>query len=319
MSRRTEFAKMFSLLMRTRTKYTECIKITRVDGRVFRFTAHDTDIVLREPDEQYQTYKAANSFILTSLETSSGLVVSNMDIDGLIDDDDISEADLRLGFFENANVDLFLAYWADSHIKILPMRTSWVGEIQMDGPKFKVDLRGIAQRLSQTFIQATSLECRWTFADGGEDGSAVHIRAGSNCGCGLTEADWTDTYTITSLENTYDTFNCGGIPVENYEYYYQWGKCRFTSGENSGVVMEVLYHFGEQIKLFLPVPYPIQIGDTIELVAGCDKSYSTCGDKFDNKPRFGGEPFLAGTDFITRYPDVKEGTEEETGGAEVPT
>ena len=311
MSRRTEFARMFQLLARTRTKYTECIKITRVDGQVFRFTAHDKDLVIREPDEQYQTYKAANSFVLTSLETSQGLVVSNMDIDGLIDDDDISEEDLRLGFYENANVELFLAYWADRSIKILPMRASWVGEIQMEGPKFKVDLRGIAQRLANTFIQATSLECRWTFADGGADGSSVYLK-GSGCGCGLTEADWTDSLTITSLINVYDTFAMSGIDVAKHDYYYQWGKCRFTSGANNGFVMEILYHYQKQVKLFLPVPYPIEVGDTVELVAGCDKAYSTCGTKFNNKRRFGGEPFLAGNDFITRYPDVKDGTEEDS-------
>ncbi len=302
---RTEYSRMFQLLVRNQTKYTECIKITRTDGVIFRFTAHDANIVIREHREGYEAYEeyqSAASFSLTNLETSAGLLVSNMDIDGIIDDDAITEAELRQGKYDNAQVEIFVAYWADRQVRVLPLRTCWIGELQVEGSKFKVDLRGIAQRLAQTFIKGTSLECRHTFADGGAEGPSNFIPS-TTCGCRLSEATYTSTFTITDVSaSSKDTFHCSGIPEPQHENYYQWGKARFTSGNNSGTSMEILFQYGTRVKLFLPMPFPILVGTTVELVAGCNKTYTACGDKFGNRYNFGGEPFLAGSDLLTQLP-----------------
>lgn len=297
---RAQYAQMFAKLVRNKTRYTECVKITRVDGQVYRFTAHDVAIRLREPDGEYYEYKSANAFSLTSLETSAGLVVSNMDIDGIIDDDDISAQDLKRGFFDNANVELFIAYWADQAIRMLPLRTSWVGETVVKGQKYKVDLRGIAQRLAQTFVQATSLECRYTFCDGGVDGAKPPSK------CTLNEADYTSDFTVTSVESR-DIFSVS-IPPADHGGVYQWGKARFTSGNNAGSLMEILRQWENRVQLFLPLPLSISVGDTVSLVRGCNKSWGAC-TAFGNGINFGGEPFLSGSDMLTRFPAAHTGDE----------
>lgn len=292
---RAQYTAMFNLLSRTKTRYAECVRITRTDGTVFRFTAHDKPIRIREPEGGSFNYLSANSFSLTSLETSIGLVVSNMDIDGAIDDDSITENDLRNGLFDHANVDLFLAYWSNNKVAVLPLRTSWVGEIQMDGPKYKVDLRGIAQRLAQTFVKATSLECRYDFCDRE---------------CTLDIADFTETFTVNGVDGR-DTFRVGG-GITDTENYYQWGLATWLTGSNAGVKMEILRQNRNRVQLFLPMNSAIRLGDTISLVAGCSKTWTQCG-VFDNKVNFGGEPFLAGNDILSRYPDD---TADETIAAE---
>lgn len=40
--------------------------------------------------------------------------------------------------------------------------------------------------------------------------------------------------------------------------------------------------------------YDIQVGDSIELLVGCDHVYSTCKTKFNNGPKFTGFPFTPG-------------------------
>lgn len=281
---RAQYSTMFNLLARTRTKYTECIKITRADGTIFRFTAHDEPLTVREPEGGDFLYLSANSFSLTTIETSIGLVVSNMDIDGLIDDDSITENDLRSGLFDNANVELFIAYWSNSTVNILPLRTSWIGEIQVDGPKFKVDLRGIAQKLAQVFIKGTSLECRYTFGD---------------ADCGLSLAAFTHTYTIATVESR-DIFTCN-IAAPEHANTFQWGNAKWLTGDNAGTEMEVLHQFETRVQLFLPMKFTIQVGDTLELIEGCNKTWDQC-KAFGNGQFFGGEPYLAGGDLLTRVP-----------------
>lgn len=282
--KRSDYAQVFDLLAKKQTKFAECIKITRLDGKIFRFTSHDQPLTIKEPTGHYEIYESADSFVLTSLETGNGLVVSNMDIDGLIDDDSISNEELRLGLFDHANIDLYLAYWGDRTVKVLPLRTSWIGEVQIDGPRYKVDLRGLAQRLAQTFVNATSLDCRYTFCDSK---------------CGLDVSNFEETYTVSSTESD-DTFT---VPVSSgkWENFYQWGKCIFLSGLNEGLEMEILRHWETRVQLFLPMPYPVTAGDSVTLRAGCSKTWSQCVE-FNNYRRFGGEPFLASGDMLTRYP-----------------
>lgn len=293
---RAQYAAMFNLLQRTRTKYAECIKVTRADGLTHRFTAHDRPLTLLEDGGTIGTYLRANSFSLTSLETTAGLVVSNMDIEGAIDDDAISENDLRDGLYDNAKVELFIAYWSKDKVSVLPLRVSWIGEIQMDGPKFKVDLRGIAQRLAQTFVKATSLECRYNFCD---------------ADCQLIAENYTEEVTVTEVISR-DTFK---FSVQNAvtSNFFQWGLAKWTSGDNAGVKMEILRHYEDQVQLFLPLNKPIEVGDIIDMTGGCSKSWDRCGS-FGNRVNFGGEPFLAGNDMLSRYPSDTPDESEKPGG-----
>lgn len=288
---RDEYVHIFSILSKRQTHMAECVKITRRDGTIFRFTSHDEDLTIREPDGFYYKYLRANSFVMTSLETDNGLAVSNMDIDGMIDDNSITEDDLRNGLFDNARLDVFLAYWMDRSVKVLPLRVSWIGEIQTEDTKFKVDLRGIASRLAQTFVQVTSLECRWRFTDDR---------------CGLTPAAFERTVAISEVP-TDDTF-LANIPEAEWENKYQWGIATILSGENEGAQMEILRQFGTRVQLFLPLAKPLVPGTAVSIRQGCNKKFSTCCTRFTNSRRFGGEPFLAGADMITRYA-VRESSE----------
>jgi uncharacterized phage protein (TIGR02218 family) len=288
---RTQYANIYKRLAKTKTRYVECLKITRLDGTIYRFTGHDTDMRITEADGQPYDYKSANSFQLTAIESQMGLVVSNMDINAIIDDDDISGDDLLAGLFDHANFELFIAYWTNSNVGILPLRTTWVGELRVEGADFKADLRGIAQRLAQTFVETTSLECRYQFCD---------------AGCGLNEADFTENVVVATVASQ-DTFTAG-IAQGNYGKYV-WGLAKFTSGGNVGVEMEIIRNFNNKLQLFLPVPYAINQGDTLTLIEGCDKTYSTCG-VFGNIRYFGGEPFLTGSDHLTSYPSSAQPEQE---------
>lgn len=296
---REQYLAFYNRLAQTRTKYTECIKITRPDGMIYRFTALDENLLVQEEDLQFYTYKSADSFKLTALENQSGLVVSNMNVDAIVSDDSITEDALIAGLFDFSNVELFIAYWAGPNLGTLPLRTSWIGEITLKGPMFTADLRGIAQKLQQIFVSTTSLECRYTFADSK---------------CGLPRATYTRTVTITSKTSN-DIFNANIATIDQNKF--QWGLATWVTGNNAGGQMEIIRNYGTRVQLFLPMPFDINIGDQLQLVYGCDKTFTTCLKNYLNIRRFGGEPFLASSDLLITYPkmvEIGEEGEEDDGG-----
>jgi uncharacterized phage protein (TIGR02218 family) len=290
---REQFLTFYNRLAQTRTKYTECVKITRADGTILRFTALDENLLVQEADLQFYTYKSADSFKITALENQSGLAVSNMNIDAIVSDDSITEEALIAGLYDYANVELFIAYWSGMSLGLLPLRTSWIGEVTLKGVQFTADLRGIAQKLQQVFIQTTSLECRFEFA---------------GTKCGLSRPTYTRNVTITGTTSN-DTFLANiAAPDQNK---FQWGLATWLTGNNAGGQMEIIRNFGQRIQLFLPMPFEINVGDTVALVYGCDKTFTTCREVYENPRRFGGEPFLASSDLLISYPKIVERERED--------
>lgn len=292
---RNALAIIYDRLAETKTQYAECVKITRRDGVIYRLTAHDRDMLVQEDDGVRYTYQPADSFKLTALENTAGLVVTNMDLEAILSDETISENDVIAGIFDYAKVDLFIAFWRNVVTGTLPLRTGWFGEINTMEVEFRVDVRGLAQRLQNFFIQTTSLECRYDFCD-------------SNCG--LDAATFITNVTVSEVESK-DTFLVTGIIPADYGTY-QWGLATWTSGDNEGVSMEILRNFEDRLHLFLPMPYAIEVGDTIDILKGCDKRFTTCRDTYNNARVFGGEPFLQGDDVLSETPDYPK--DEDGGG-----
>jgi uncharacterized phage protein (TIGR02218 family) len=96
----------------------------------------------------------------------------------------------------------------------------------------------------------------------------------------------------------YPAYTSGGTvtPLGSATGYFDFGKIAFTGGLNNGLSREIKAYVPGQITLYLPLPYLAAIGDTYSIVAGCDKSFATCRDRFDNVVNFRGEPYVPGVD-----------------------
>lgn len=109
----------------------------------------------------------------------------------------------------------------------------------------------------------------------------------------------------TSDTGDYPPYTSGGTvtPLGGGTGYYDYGVVTWVTGANAGLSMEVKAYVPGQITLALPMPYPISDGspsDTFTITAGCDKSLTTCRDRFANVVNFRGEPYLPGTDRIVQ-------------------
>src|SRR5690606_27464385 len=113
-------------------------RITRTDGVVMGFTDHDQDITF---DGQF--YKAATGFTPTALSSNAALAVDNMEIQSVLDSEDITEADLAAGVYDNATVDLFLVNYDDLSAGALYPRRGTIGQVRVTGSGFAAELIGM--------------------------------------------------------------------------------------------------------------------------------------------------------------------------------
>lgn len=152
------------------TTLATCWRVTRKDGRQFFFTDHDRDVAF-----DGDTYLASSGYSRSAIANDAGMAVDNLDVEGVLDHEQISEQDLRAGLFDHAEVHVFLVNWADLAQGKLRLRRGWFGEVQMtDQGLFRTELRGMTQALSVRIGELYSPECR---ADLGDPRCRVPIEA----------------------------------------------------------------------------------------------------------------------------------------------
>jgi hypothetical protein len=139
-----------------------CWKITRTDGQVFAFTDHDQPLTI-----EGVVYKSQDSFTRTSVSVGEAMAVDNMEVVGVLDDDSISEHDLRLGLFNYAAVQVFLCNWTDLSMGTLALRGGWLGEITVAPTGvYKTEIRSLTQALTAFLGDSFLPICRADLGDG---------------------------------------------------------------------------------------------------------------------------------------------------------
>ena len=104
--------------------------------------------------------------------------------------------------------------------------------------------------------------------------------------------------TIPFTESIPDSGNFGEMTQKLISEYYKNGVLKFTSGKNSTInnTYTIKNYNPNFIELMTRPLYPIEVGDTFEVLAGCDKTPEKCRvyNNFENYYAF---PFIPGDDF----------------------
>lgn len=250
-----------------------CWSIRRKDGVSFYFTSHDRDIVV-----DGNQYKAANAMTPSAVSSQSGLTVDNMDFEGILNPAGLTQEDVMSGRYDHAEIIIFMVNYLSPETGKLHLKTGWLGEVTLRGNQFVAEMRGISARLQQTIGEVYTNSCRAALGD-------------ARCGVNLSA------YTFTGAVSTVETnFSFKDSSKTQSNGYFSGGVITFTSGENAGLSMEVRDFAATGFTLFLPLPHAIQLGDTYQVTAGCDKQFDTCINLFNNAINFRGEPHVPGTD-----------------------
>jgi uncharacterized phage protein (TIGR02218 family) len=85
-----------------------------------------------------------------------------------------------------------------------------------------------------------------------------------------------------------NTLNWGGATSG---VYWQ-GMISFTSGPNMGLSRTIKLATGSQLMLHLPLPWMPVAGDLFFAYPGCDKTYLTCQNRFNNTANNRSYPYI---------------------------
>jgi len=269
-------------------------RITLISGTIKYFTDHDKDITY-----DGETYLATGGYSASDIQSTSALNVDNLEVNGFLLAPHISRDELLAGRWNHAKVEIMRVNYKDLTMLHEDLGTGRLGEVKIGRNKFTAELRLLMQPLQRNIGSLTSPVCRYDLGD-------------SRCTKDLTD------YTVlaaevTSLidERTFITDlpsstvrltpSTTGAPTDDY---FQGGPLTWVSGNSEGLKREVeLYDAATgTVTLAVGMYDTIQVGDTFNIVSGCNKLLKTgsaayngdCKIKFGNVINFGGEPELSG-------------------------
>ena len=120
-------------------------------------------------------------------------------------------------------------------------------------------------------------DCPWSFADG-------------NCNVSGGASAYTQAFTAASGSTVWSL-----TPATAFSQaagYFTQGVVTCTAGANAGLSQTVKLHASGVLTMMNPWLLTPSVGDTFSVIAGCDKTPTTCQNKFNNLINFGGTPFV---------------------------
>lgn len=259
-------------------------RVVRRDGTILGFTDHDRDLAF-----DGLAYFAASGFEASETEDGNGLSAEGGDVSGGFSADAITAEDLSAGRYDGAKVEVFLVNWQDTAQRLL-LRTAELGEVRREGGLFRAELRRLTHRLDQVKGRIYGRQCDAVLGDGR---------------CGVNLAAYRATATISAVTDDMHVEVSGLAGFA--DRFFRYGVLVFTSGAAVGLSADIEDHRkiggADALTLWLPVAAGMAAGDTLQATAGCDKRFSTCKAKFNNRLNFQGFPHMPGSDFSYGYAD----------------
>lgn len=259
--------------------------LTRKDGQVFGFTDHDGDLSF-----DGVVFKAGTGLSANALSQTTGLSVDNSEASGILSDASVSEADIKSGRFDDAQVTSWIVNWADVGQRAVQFQGN-LGEVKMESGEFRAELRGLTERLNQTQGRVYQRTCS------AQLGNAA-------CGLDLDHADYTVEVVVSSVVNG-NRF--GVVGLEAYaDRWFENGTLTVLSGAATGLSGHIKSDRKDmtprRVEVWEQIAGAIAAGDLVRLSVGCDKRAETCRVKFANFLNFRGFPHIPGEDWLVAYP-----------------
>ncbi len=242
-----------------------CWKLKLRSGEEKGFTDCDNNLEI-----DGLTYHAHTGFSPSAIASSSTLAVDNLDIDGILDSAFITEEDILSGVYDYAEIEIFLVNYNDLSMGKLNLRKGWFGEISFSKNRFTTEVRGLMQAFSKNIGDLYSPVCRATFCD-----KACALKVENFTSHGVVKRVISDS-----------CFDVEDLAKPNG--YYNNGLIKFFGGQE----MEIKSFYANRIETVMPIFKEVLAGQEFEIIAGCDKQFNTCINKFNNAVNFRGEPHV---------------------------
>lgn len=277
------------------TELCRCWRIDRSDGTVLGFTDHDVDLVF-----DGLTFRASSGLDASALRSATGLSVDNAEAVGALSSAAITEADIRAGRFDGAEVRQWLVDWRRPDLRVMLFKGSF-GEIRRADGRFEVELRGLSEAMNLPRGRNLLRRCDAELGD-------------SRCGVDTSRAGLSVEVAVLAGSKgsrmLFDAF--GGVDAD----WFTGGQLTWLTGENRGSHHRIKDESDggggrRLLRLWNEPSVAVSAGDRARLVAGCDGRTSSCRRKFDNFLNFRGFPHIPGEDWVIAYP--KDGEVHDGG------
>ncbi len=249
----------------TVSKMVTCWHFSLKNGQVLCFTDADQDIIFNN-----YLYISGCYFTPSRIISSNELGEDNFAISGIIDEEILKKDALLSGEFDEGFIEVFLINVENCQDKAV-LKTGWLSEIKIEGNNFIAQVRSLSSKTNNVIGKCYSSSCRAEFGDQQ---------------CKLNKEAYSFMGEITDLaqDNSFVDEN-----RQEPDDYFTGGIVTFLKDNRSFTVKEFR---DNNITLDFVHKLNINIGDKYKIVAGCNKSFLTCIQKFNNVINFRGEPFI---------------------------
>lgn len=259
--------------------------VTRGDGVRYGFTDHDRDLTFGGT-----VFKASSGLTAGALQQSTGLSVDNSEALGALSDVSVSDDDLAAGRFDGAEVQGWLVNWTDVAQRFVEFRGNF-GEVVRKAGSFRVELRGLTERLNQPQGRIYQPGCSAVLGD-------------SHCRVDLAGSAYRADTVVAGIDDL-GRIEISGLPGFA-DRWFERGILSGLTGASQGLQAMIKADrrtdTGRLVELWHPLGAGLQVGDAIRLQSGCDKRAETCRTKFLNFLNFRGFPHIPGEDWLASYP-----------------
>ena len=253
-----------------------CWTIERRDGGGAALTSHGEALTLGG-----QRYDSAPGMVPGAIRRDSRLEGHSAQVDGALSSEALSEQDLITGRWRGARVRLSLVDWDDPQSAATNLLSGELGHVERSADGFEAELTGAGRKLERPACPVVTPECR---AELGDRACRVDM-AGRRMMASL-DAQNGDRLTLSEG------------PGDDYLF----GEIILLDGLLAGWRSLILGVEGDDIWLADRPPLALEQGVRLWLTQGCDKSFATCRDRFQNAHNFRGEPYVPGADLLMKYP-----------------
>lgn len=270
-------------LARETTTLCECWIVRRADDTVLGFTNHDRDLTVAGV-----ACRAVSALDGSQSVEEVGLSSDSQDVVGVLSSVDITENDIVAGRFDNARIETWLVNWCAPE-QAVHLRTAILGEITREDGTFRAELRGLTSLLDKRKGRSYGRLCDAGLGD-------------NRCRFNVNQGNFTLQASVGNIISQ-TVFHWSG-PASPGKNWFSGGTLTWTSGENSGLTSRIASHgtgLSTELALWERPPFEIQPGDGFQMQAGCDRTFITCREKFDNALNFQGFPHVPGGDFAVTY------------------
>lgn len=272
------------------------------------FTSNTRDMTL--PGHPGIVFKSSPAITPTAVEQILD-EPENLEMTGIYQTGVFERRDVLAGKWNFATVEVFSASWGNVNLGELVHFSGNTGEVKDYQRYFTTEARGQLSRLSNDVGKVSSRQCRAKeFRDDECKHSSPTVTIGSH-EYDIEQANVAGVRGIAADSVVFDlSLFAGELPgnyddLEEYVLLFVNGKITCVTGENAGVSREIAAAIPEggfpSMALYLKrlFPYPIQIGDTFNIVMGCRHILEDCV-KYENAVNGRFEAFIPGIESANR-------------------